>query len=72
MHEPELLNEPPAPPSLKETVPVGVVFVPVSLSVTVAVKVMVPDNPIEDGLGVTAVVVVRLFTVKADVPELPE
>jgi hypothetical protein len=52
----EELNEPPAPPSLHEMVPVGEVGV-ADESVTVAVNVIELPALTDDGLGVTAVVV---------------
>ncbi len=63
------LKVPPLAPSLHVTVPVGEVAVPLSLSVTDAVKVMLLPGATEEGFGVTPVVVV-LSTVRAKVPEL--
>ncbi len=45
------------------TVPVGVLEVPESVSVTVTVKAIVLPITREEGLGVTAVLVVRVLTV---------
>lgn len=50
------LNEPPAPPSLQVTLPVGVVGEPIE-SVAVAVKVIALPVVADAGLGETAVVV---------------
>ncbi len=60
-----MLKEPPAPPSVHETVPVGVVEAPVSISVTFTVKVIMLPITTEEGLGVMAVPVVRVFTLTA-------
>ena len=49
-----LLNEPPAPPSLHDTVPLGVVG-ELLVSVTVAVKVIALPAITDEGLGVTTV-----------------
>ena len=59
MQVPPLLNEPPAPPSLHATVPVGAVFVPLLVSLTVAVKINVPPAVTEEDPGVTVVLVPR-------------
>ena len=67
---PPLLNVPPAPPSLQDTVPVGTVAVPPSESLTVAVKVVTLPAVTVVGLGDRAVVVERISTVRAEVPEL--
>jgi len=67
-----LLKVPPAPPSLQETVPVAEVGV-AEESVTVAVNVNELPAATDDGLGVTAVVVVcggGLWTVREEDPEL--
>ena len=60
----------PVPLLVKVTVPVGVLAGNASVSVTVAVHVVVP--PARMGLGpqVTVVVVERLLTFKVKVPEL--
>ena len=63
-HEPPLLKLPPAPLSLQMIVPVGVVEAPESISVTVTVKLIVMPLIVEEGLGATAVLVVRVLTVK--------
>ena len=66
------LKDPPAPPSLHETEPEGVVG-ELPVSVTVAVKVTVPPAVTEDGLGETPVEVewgAGALTVKAPLPEL--
>jgi len=67
-----LLNVPPAPPLLQETVPVGEVGV-ADESVNVAVNVIELPAVTDDGLGVTAVDVGcggGLWTVREDAPEL--
>ena len=65
----ELLKVP-APLLLKLTVPVGVLGVPLSVSVTVAVQVV--GWPTTDaGVQPTLVLVERLLTVTVVVPELP-
>ena len=65
----ELLNDP-APELVHDTVVVGVVLVPVSVSLTVAVYVIAfPAVPV-DGLGVTVVLVVLVDRVSDEVPEL--
>jgi hypothetical protein len=61
---------PPAPPSLQDIVPVGTVLVPPVVSLTFAVKLIVLPIVTVAGLGVTFVLVLRLLTVNADVPEL--
>ena len=53
-----------------ETVPVGALVVPPDVSVTVAVHVVAVFLGIEPGLQETLVVVVRVVTVSANVPEL--
>ncbi len=65
-----LLKLPPAPPSLHATVPVGVVAVPLSISATAALNVIVLPIVTDDGFGVMVVVVLRGPTVNADWPEL--
>jgi len=70
VHTPPLLNVPPAPPSLQDIVPVGTVTVPTSVSFTVAVKVVTLPAFTVVVLGDTPVLVARVFTVSADVPEL--
>jgi hypothetical protein len=67
---PPLLNVPPAPRSLQDTVPVGTVAVPPSESLTVAVKVVTLPAVTVVGVGDRAVIVERVSTVNADVPEL--
>lgn len=57
---------------LKLTNPVGVIAVPVLLSVTVIVHVVGALTGSEDGLQLTLVDVVRTVAVTANVPELPE
>ena len=65
----ELLNEP-APELAHDTVVVGVVLVPVSVSLSVTVYVIAfPAVPV-DGLGVTVVLVVLVDRVSDEVPEL--
>ena len=61
----------PAPLLVKVTVPVGVVFVPTSVSLTVAVQVVdVPGGTVE-GEQLTLVLVERFVTVTVVVPLLP-
>lgn len=67
---PPLLNVPPAPPSLHDTVPVGTVDVPPPVSFTVAVRVVTLPAVTVVRLGETPVLVERVFTVSAEVPEL--
>jgi len=52
------------------TVPVGVLAVPLSVSVTVAVQVVEPSTGTVAGLQLTAVEVERFVTVTVVVPEL--
>jgi len=66
----ELLKVP-APLLLKLTVPVGVLGVPVSVSLTVAVQVVDCPTTTDAGLQLTLVPVERLLTVTVVVPELP-
>ena len=54
--KPEPLKLPPFPPSLHETVPVGVVGAP-PVSVTVTVKAIMLPAATDEGLGATPVVV---------------
>src|SRR2546425_1075271 len=61
----------PAPLLLKLTVPVGVLGVPVSVSLTVAVQVVDCPTTTDAGLQLTLVLVERLLTVTMLVPELP-
>jgi hypothetical protein len=61
---------PPAKPSEKVTVPVGVISTPPLESVTVAVQVVLPNDVNDVGTHETVVVVVRLAAVKANVFEL--
>jgi hypothetical protein len=65
----ELLNVP-APLLLKPTVPVGVLLVPTSVSLTVAVQVVDCPTTTDAGLQLTLVPVERLLTVTMVVPEL--
>lgn len=58
VHELAVLNVPDAVPSLHDTEPVGVVCVPLSVSATVAVYVIVSPILAENILGVTVVLVV--------------
>lgn len=53
------------------TVPVGVVGVPASVSVTVAVQKVVPLTPMGSGEQLTDVLVERLLTVSELEPLLP-
>jgi len=66
------LNDPAAPVLLNVTVPVGVIAVPTSLSVTVAVHVVEELVLMDDGLHTTAVRVLRLFTATVVLPALVE
>ena len=61
----------PVPLLVKPTVPVGALVVPVEVSVTVAVQVVAWFTTTAEGAQLTAVVVVRVVTVTAAVPELP-
>ena len=61
----------PVPLLVNETVPVGALVVPPEVSVTVAVHVEGDPTETEVGVQLTAVVVVRVVTVTANVPELP-
>ena len=54
----------------KPTVPVGVLFVPPSVSVTVAVHVVPTATSTEEGTQEIAVVVVRVLTVSVTEPLL--
>ena len=62
----------PAPLLLKLTVPVGVLFVPTSVSATVAVQVVGWPTTTDAGLQPTLVLVERKLTVTVVAPELPE
>src|SRR2546428_6604888 len=66
----ELLKEP-APLLLKLTVPVGVLLVPASVSLTVAVQVVGWPTTTDAGVQPTLVLVERLLTVTVVEPELP-
>ena len=61
----------PVPLLVNETVPVGALVVPPEVSVTVAVQVEGDPTETDVGVQLTAVVVVRVVTVTANVPELP-
>ena len=61
----------PVPLLVKLTVPVGALVVPGEVSVTVAVQLVAEFTATDDGEQLTAVVVVRVVTVTANVPELP-
>ena len=70
---PKVHGEPvkvPVPLLPNETVPVGALVVPPEVSVTVAVHVVAELTTTEDGEQLTAVVVVLVVTVSANVPEL--
>jgi len=54
-----LLNLPPAPPSSQKTIPRGLDGLPLSVSVTVAVRIMVPPADTVPGFGETVIVVDR-------------
>jgi hypothetical protein len=58
-----LLNVPPLPPSLHDSIPVGAVFVPLPVSATVAVNVSGLPTVTDAGLGETLVLVVRALQV---------
>ena len=60
----------PVPLLVNETVPVGALAVPPEVSVTVAVHDVGAFTATDAGEQLTAVVVVRLVTVNAAVPEL--
>ncbi len=70
VHEVELKL--PEPLLLKVTVPVGVIFVPVEVSVRVAVHVEDALTGSVTGVQVTVVLVERLLTVRLKVLELVE
>src|SRR2546425_420390 len=62
----------PAPLLLKLTVPVGVLFVPTSVSATVAVQVVGCPTTTDGGVQLTPVLVERVaITATVVVPELP-
>src|SRR2546427_816972 len=68
----KLMKEP-APLLLKLTVPVGVLLVPASVSLTVAVQVVGWPTTTDAGLQLTLVLVERFaVTITVVVPELPE
>ncbi len=62
----------PEPLLLKVTVPVGVVAVPLEVSVTVAVQVVGAFTTTGLVEQLTVIEVVRLFTVRLKLPELVE
>jgi hypothetical protein len=62
----------PAAGVLNSTVPAGVLAVPAEVSLTKAVQDEAWVTTTETGLQTTVVEVVRLFTVRVNVPELPE
>ena len=62
----------PEPLLLKVTVPVGVIFVPAEVSVKVAVQVVGAFTASLVGAHVTAVLLVRLFTMRLKVLKLVE
>ncbi len=62
----------PEPLLLKVTVPVGVIFVPAEVSVTVAVHVVAAFTASEAGEQVAEVLVERLVAVRLKVLELVE
>ena len=66
-HEEEL-SEPPTPPALHETLPVGVEAVPGEVSVTVAVSVTLPPSTTEVADKETLMLDVRWLTVTCTVP----
>lgn len=61
----------PVPLLLNDTVPVGVIAVPVDVSTTVAVHEVAWPITTEDGVQATVVVVVRGSTVTLVLPVLP-
>jgi len=63
-------NVPPELLVLQVTVPVGVVFVPPAVSLTVAVQLTGPPAWVVLGVQLTAVEVVRLVTFTSVLPEL--
>jgi hypothetical protein len=65
----ELLKVP-APLLLKLTVPLGVLLVPTSASLTVAVQVVACPTTTDAGLQLTLVLVERLLTVTMVLPKL--
>ena len=67
----QLLNVP-GPLLRKNTGPVGAMVIPTEVSVTVAVQVVGVFMGTRLGLQLTVVEVVRLITVRANVPALPE
>jgi len=60
----------PTPLEVKLTVPLGVLVVPVSVSFTVAVQVVVPPTGTVAGVQLTLVEVERFVTATVVVPEL--
>ena len=70
VHELEL-KVPPAPPSLHDIVPVGVLFVPGVESTTFPLRVIGFPIDVVAGFGSTVVVLLRIVDVSDDVPELP-
>jgi hypothetical protein len=70
VHEPPPLNEP-GLSLMKVTLPLGVVFAPLALSVTVAVQVVEPPTVTPLGEHDTVVVVARLATATLADPLLP-
>jgi hypothetical protein len=67
----ELLKVP-APLLLKLTLPVGVLLVPVAVSLTVAVQLVEAATGTVAGVQLTLVLVERALTVTVVEPELPE
>src|SRR5712691_1623025 len=63
-----LVVKPPVPLVANETVPVGADLVPGSVSLTVAVQLLVPFSGTEAGEHVTAVEVDRFVTARANGP----
>src|SRR5439155_473257 len=70
VHE-AVVKLPPAPPSLQDTVPVGILFVPRLESRIFASKFMPVPIVAVAGFGVTVVLVARIVTASADVPDPP-
>ena len=60
----------PVPSSVKLTLPVGVLLVPLSMSLTVAVQLVELSTGVVDGEQLTLVLVARVVTVTAVLPLL--
>ena len=66
----QVVNVPVTPLTLSDTDPVGVLTVPVAVSVTVAVQLVAWLTKTGDGVHATVVVVGRLLTVTLALPVL--